>query len=191
MMLIGVVFMGVKGAGMLNMAREARYAVENNFSAGDLDPTLIRPWMNIRYIASAYAVPQKYLFDALEVTPGKETSLIALERLNKQQNLGYTGKKPAILQKVVEAIDTYRANPLVTGLIEREVQEWMTIQYLANSTGIAADELAAGTGVAVDGNLNKPIGVVADETGYPGGARGLSQALDDYIKQHLPQPELP
>ena len=191
LMLIGVALMAVKGAGLLNSAREARYAVENNFSAGDLDPALIRPWMNVRYISSAYAVPQKYLFEALGVTPGKETSLIALERLNKQHNLGKNGEKPAILQKVVEAVNTYRANPVTTGLIEREVEDWMTIQYVANSTGITAEELAASAGIPLEGNLNKPIGVVADQTDYPGGAKALANALNEFVQQFAPQPEQP
>lgn len=57
-----------------------RYAQQHNFQAGNPSPDLLQPWMSIRHIATMYAVPQGYLFEALNIQPQRETSLMSIER---------------------------------------------------------------------------------------------------------------
>ena len=170
-----------KGLGMFESIKEAQYAVKNNFSAGNLDPALIRPWMSIRYISSAYAVPQEYIFTQLGVQPGKDTSLIAIERLDKTRRFSMRNKTFTMIPKVQKAIVDYRANPVATGLIEQRAEDWMTIQYIANSTGVSADEIMKAIGLPVDGNLNKPLGFLSDEQKFTGGKNALLKAVNDFL----------
>ena len=191
LIVIGLAFMIPKGLGMFDTLKEVRYAQENDFAAGNLDPELIRPWMSIRYISAAYAVPQEDLFKALGITPGKETSLIAVERLAKGQRFSMRNKQPIMLPKVRQAILDYRANPVVTGLIERQVEDWMTVQYIANSTGITAEEIMAQVGLPAAGNLNKPLGFLSDEQNYEGGPSALLKAIQAIVDAQGQKPAAP
>jgi hypothetical protein len=62
LIIIGVAIMIPKAKGMLEFYKEAQYATENHFHDGNVSPDLIRPWMSIRYVSVAYAVPQKIHF---------------------------------------------------------------------------------------------------------------------------------
>lgn len=187
----GAAIMIPRARGMLNFQKEVRYAVENDFAAGNLSPDLLRPWMSIRYISVAYAVPQAYLFDAANIKPRKETSMISLNRLNQQMGLGNVNDKPVLMKTIREAILTYRADPVVTGLIEGHAEEWMTVQYIANSTGIPVNTLFSATGLPAEGNANKPLGFLSDETNYPGGARALVAAVQKVLDDHGVTPAHP
>ena len=191
LIIIGLAFMIPKGIGMVESIKEARYAIENDFAAGNLDPALIRPWMSIRYISAAYAVPQDYLFTKLGITPGKDTSLIAVERLSTERRFNMRNKQFIMIPKVQQAILDYRANPVSPGLIERQVEDWMTIQYIANSTGIKAEDLMAAVNLPAEGNLNKPIGFLADELKFSGGKNALIGALQTYLVQNGKVPAQP
>jgi len=181
LIIIGAAIMIPKATGMLDFYKEVRYAAEHDFAAGNLSPDLLRPWMSIRYVAVAYAVPEKYLFDAVGVNPKKETSLIALNRLNRQKGLGQAGGAPVVMTTVRDAILSYRANPVATGLIEQKVEGWMTVQYIANSTGIPAEAFFTGTGIAPDGNANKPLDFLSDEIKYSGGPSALVTAIQKVL----------
>ncbi len=61
LIVIGLLVVIRYGIGAFNAFREIQYARQNNFDAGNLDPSLRRPWMNMQYVAVAYAVPQEYL----------------------------------------------------------------------------------------------------------------------------------
>jgi hypothetical protein len=141
LIILGLAIMIPKGRGMLEFYKEARFAREHNFQNGNVSPDLLRPWMSIRYISVAYAVPQKYLFEASGIPPRNETSMISLSRLNGQMHLGQVNGSPVLMDTVRQAILAYRANPIATGLIERHVSDWMTVQYIANSTGLSADTI--------------------------------------------------
>ncbi len=71
LILLGLVIMIPKAKGMFDFYKEVRYAQKNNFAAGNPSPSLIRPWMSLRYIAAAYAVPQQYLW-SLASNPKKK-----------------------------------------------------------------------------------------------------------------------
>src|SRR5215510_7854049 len=79
LILFGVGIMIPKAIGMFEFPKEVKFAIEHNFAAGNPSTDLLRPWMTIRYISAAYAVPQQYLFDATHIQPRRETSLIGLD----------------------------------------------------------------------------------------------------------------
>jgi len=176
---------------MLEFYKEARFARENNFQAGNVSPDLLRPWMSIRYISVAYAVPQKYIFDASGIQPRLETSMISLNRLNGQMHLGQVNGSPALIETVRQAILAYRANPVATGLIERNVSDWMTVQYIANSTGLSVDSIFRQINVPADGNANKPIGYLSDSLNYSGGPKALVAAIQKVVDAQTPPPAQP
>lgn len=182
LIVIGIAIMIPKAKGMLDFYKEVKYAQENNFAAGNLSPDLLRPWMSLRYVAAAYAVPQEYLYDAIGLQPRKETSMLGINRLNSQLGLGKVDGQPALLKTVREAIVEYRAHPVVSGMVEREVEDWMTIQYIANSSGIPALVIFAEVGIPADGNAFKPLGFLSDEVNYTGGPKALIAAIQKVVE---------
>jgi len=185
LILIGLVAMVRYGIGTFNAYREIQYARANNFGAGNVDPNILRPWMSMRYIAVAYAVPQEYLFHELGIPMERRNSEVSLFDLNDQFHFGPTtqGDKryPAILDKVRDAIIKYRENPVPTGLREGGVRPWMSIQYVANSTGIPAETIFAQIGVPADGNAYIPLEFLVDAIKYKGGLRGLTDAVQRVV----------
>jgi hypothetical protein len=181
LIVIGLAIMIPKGLGMLDFRREAEYAHQNNFEAGNPSPDLLRPWMTVRYISAAYGVPQKYLFEYANIRPGKETSMLSIKRLNGQHRLGEKNGQPQLLETMRQAIIQYRANPVVTGLIEQEVEDWMTIQYISNSTGIPMEEIFKEIGIPQDGHAYQPLGFVSDQVNYPGGPSALNKAVQKIV----------
>ena len=166
---------------MRDFYKEVQFAREHNFKAGDISPDLLRPWMTLRYISVAYAVPQKYLFDAIGLQPREENSMIALVRLNRNLRLGQANGELALMGIVRSAIIKYRANPVATGLIERHVQEWMSIQYIANSTGIPVELFFQELGIPMEGNAYLPIGPLSKVVNYAGGPGALATALQKIV----------
>ena len=67
LIVLGLVIVIHYGRGAFNSYRAMEFAREHGFDAGNPNPDLIRPWMNIRYIAVAYAVPQEFLFAELGI----------------------------------------------------------------------------------------------------------------------------
>lgn len=191
LIVVGVAIMIPRVMGLRNFQKEVSYAVEHDFAAGNLSPDLIRPWMSIRYISVAYAVPQAYLFEAAHIQPRKETSMISINRLNRQMDLGNVDDQPALMKTIRKAILAYRLNPVATGLIERHVEEWMTVQYIANSTGIPVETIFSATGLPAEGNANKPLGFLSDEMNYPGGAKALVAAIQKVVEAEGVKPVIP
>lgn len=173
LIVLGVAIMIPKAKGMIEFYKETRYAAENDFAAGNLSPDLIRPWMSLSYIAAAYAVPQQYLYDAANISPKKETSMLGINRINQRMNLGVVNGQPALLKTIREAIISYRVNPVVTGLLEKQVEDWMTMQYIANSTGIPVETFFKAINIPAAGNAFKPLGFLSDEMKFIGGKKAL------------------
>jgi hypothetical protein len=191
LILVGVTIMVPKAKGMFDFYKEVQYAADHNFASGNVSPELLRPWMSIRYIAVAYAVPQQYLFDAAGIKPKKETSMIALNRLNQQMGHGKGNGQPVLMKTIQDAIVAYRANPIVTGLLEKHVEEWMTVQYIANSTGVPAETILQAINLPLDGNAHKPLGFLSDEVDYPGGPKMLIAAVQKIVDTQGLNPEMP
>ncbi len=184
----GLAVMIPKGKALVELSKEARYAIENNFESGNPSLDLLRPWMTLRYIASNYAVPQKYLFDACGIPIRKESSEIAVSRLNKIMRLGEQDGLPELLVKIRAAIQRYREQPVVTGLLEQHVEDWMTVEYIANSTGIPAETLLGEINLPVEGNRYVPLGPLSDRLKYTGGVQGLEAALQKVVDSHAVKP---
>jgi hypothetical protein len=191
LIVFGVGIMSFKSFGISDNYKEVKFAVEHNFAAGNPSTDLLRPWMTIRYIAAAYDVPQQYIFDAAHIQPKRETSLIALERLNRQMKLGQVNGEPVLMKTIGEAITAYRANPVATGLIERHVEDWMPVQYIANSTGIPAETILQSVGIPVAGNMYKPLGFLSDQVNYPGGKKALIAAIQKIVDAQGKKPVIP
>jgi hypothetical protein len=191
LMLVGMMIMIPKANGMLNFYKEVEYAAEHNFASGNVSPDLLRPWMSLRYIAVAYAVPQLYLYDAAGIKPRPETSMLALNRLNQQMGHGKTDNQPELMGTIKDAIVAYRANPVATGLLEQKVEEWMTVQYIANSTGIPVDTILQALSLPLDGNAHKPLGFLSDEVDYPGGKKMLIATIQEIVEAQGPKPVMP
>ncbi len=187
LILIGAGVMVTRGRGMMASSREVQYARNHNFAAGNLSPDLIRPWMSLRYIAVSYAIPQKYLYDAIGVQARPETSMLGVNRLNRQMGLGQTNGEPVLTAKIRQAIIDYRAHPAPTGLLEQQVEGWMSMQYIANSTGVAAETILQELHLPADANnLNKPLDVTAGEVNYTGGPRQLVADVQAIIDRLAP-----
>jgi len=184
---VGIMLMAVRVSGMLSFFREVGYAQRNNFLAGNPSPDLLRPWMSLRYVAQAYAVPQKYLYDAAGIEPRPETSMVAIHRLNQHMRLGVENGQPKLLAIVRQAIRDYNANPVATGLLEQHVEGWMTVQYIANSTGVPAERYLEALDIPASGNHRYlTLDLLADELGYAGGPRKLSQDLQAAVERLAP-----
>ncbi|MEI7845216.1 MAG: hypothetical protein WCK35_05370 [Chloroflexota bacterium] len=184
----GLGIMVSKGLGMFEFYKEVRYAQENNFKAGNLSTDLLRPWMTLRYISVSYAVPQKYLFDEAGIKPKKENSMISVSRLNAQMNLGGVKGRPVLLSTIGDAINKYRANPVATGFIEQHVSDWMSIQYIANSTGISAQIIFDELGISMVGNAYMPLGYLSDTVSFAGGPKALVAEVQKIIDSRQVQP---
>lgn len=147
----------------------------------------IQGWMPIRYVSVAYSVPEEYVFAQLNIPFNRRNSDDTLYSLNRVYHLGQSekGDYPAIIDMVGEAILAYRENPVATGL--EDIRGWMTIQYIANSTGVPEDYLLEQLDLsAEDNNLYRPLGELADVNHYRGGGR----ALEDKIKRALQEYEV-
>jgi hypothetical protein len=138
--------------------------------------------MNIRYVATAYAVPEEYLFAELDL-PFELRRDDSLAELNRALQLGRStqGDYPAIIDKVRDAIERYRENPVAPGL-GGDVRPWMSIQYIANSTGVPAEYIFEQVGLPMDGNEYKPLGHLSEEFKY-----GEPRALIDAVQAALDQ----
>jgi hypothetical protein len=71
---------------------------------GVTDVELIRGWMTVPYIATAYGVPEEYIFEQIGV-PQEGNQEKALRRLNFDY---FEGEPEAILKVIQEAIRQYQ-----------------------------------------------------------------------------------
>ena len=67
LIVVGLLMAIRSGRKAMNAYRAMQFAMDHNFDEGNLDVELISHWMNIRYIAEAYAVPQTFIFDEINL----------------------------------------------------------------------------------------------------------------------------
>ena len=178
-----VIFFGIR---TVRSYRELTYIQQEGLDVGTADLDAIRPWMTPKFVAVAYAVPQEYLFAELGIPFDRWNSNEALGRLNREFEPDDKPSKdvaPIIIDKVKEAIEKYRENPVPTGL-EDDVRAWMSIQYIANSTGVPAEYIFEQIGVPAEGNENKPLDRLDEELNYPGGRRALVETVQNALSQY-------
>lgn len=157
--------------------RELQYIRAQGFDRGTASVEAIRPWMTLRFVASAYAVPEEYLYSALGIPFDRRNADVSLGELNRIYERGLVpgDGELVVVEQARAAIREYRANPVATGL--RDVRPWMSVRYIANSTGVPAEEILAAAGLPPETNQFKPLDLLADELGYRGGGRGLAEVL--------------
>jgi len=176
-----VTFFGIRS---YRSFRAMQYIREQGLDAGTADVDAIRPWMTIRFIAVAYAVPQEYIFAELDIPFDQRDSNDTLSHLNQKYDFGRPTEpqQPPILDKVREAILAYRANPVATGLRE-DVRPWMSIRYIANSTGIPEEYIFEQIGLPAAGNESKPLDRLDHEFKF-GGRREIVEAVKEAVAQY-------
>lgn len=180
-----LIYFGIRS---VSSYREATYAREQGLLDGTADVSAIHGWMTMRYIAVAYAVPLEYLYAALEIPFDERDSNNTLGSLNRRYNLGAPeteGGTLPIIQTMRQAITDYRANPVATGL--DDIRPWMSLSYIANSTGISTDDLLAAlnlpenTTAEIENLPQRPLGNLSDQLSYPGGPRQLEEDLANFL----------
>ena len=189
---IGVIALGLAiaaffGIRTLTAARQLQYIRQQGLDRGSASVDAIRPWMTVRFIAVAYAVPEEYIYSALEIPFDKRRPDSSLGEINKQFEFGQSpNNELAIIEKTKTAINAYRANPVATGL--RDVRPWMSIRYIANSTGVPEQDIFAAIGISATDNEYKPLDLLGKEQHYPGGPKALFDAVTNALAQHKVTP---
>ncbi|MBN1995344.1 MAG: hypothetical protein JW953_21830 [Anaerolineae bacterium] len=184
LVMIGVVLVVYFGMRSYRSFRAMQYIQEQGLDLGTADVEAIRPWMTLRFIAVAYAVPQEYLFAELGIPFEQRNSNETLGQLNRKYDFGRPTEdhNPPILEKVKTAILKYQANPVATGLKE-DIRPWMSVRYIANSTGIPAEYIFEQLNIPAEGNEGKPLDRLDQEYHY-GGRRAIAEAVKQALAQY-------
>ncbi|MFL5801794.1 MAG: hypothetical protein ACJ8CR_08625 [Roseiflexaceae bacterium] len=185
---IGLAIAAFFGVRSVRSFRQLQYIHQQGLDRGTASVDAIRPWMTIRFIAVAYAVPEEYLYSALAIPFERRNADQSLGELNRIYQLGLVpnSTEPVIMERARAAITEYRKNPVATGL--HDVRPWMSIRYIANSTGIAEGDIFAAIGLPAAGNENKPLDLISREQHYPGGPRALVEAVQRVLTQQKATP---
>ena len=183
LVLLGVGLIWHFGTRSYRSFRELNYIHAEGLDRGTASVDAIRPWMTIRFVAVAYAVPEEYLYAQLGIPFDRRNANEPLGPLNDDYKLGQSpnGRDPAIIDKIKAAITAYRANPVATGL--RDVRPWMSVRYIANSTGVPEQTIFQGINIPASGNESKPLDLLSKEQRYPGGPPALVDAIQKVLAQ--------
>ncbi len=177
--IVGLVVTIFFGSRALQSYRQLQYIREQGLDRGVASVNAIRGWMTIRYVSVAYAVPEEYIFDQLDIPYTERNSNDILGRLNRayQFEKPEKGTEPEIVAKVARAILDYQKNPVATGLTD--IRPWMTVRYIANSTGVPEDYLLQQLGIdSSDNHPVMPLPDLADVTHFEGGPHRLIDTLE-------------
>ncbi len=180
--LVVVVFFGIR---TVRSFKKLQYIQEQGLDRGAASVEAVRPWMTIRYVSVAYGVPEEYMFAELKIPFNRRDSDQTLSHLNRAYQLGQSTQDeyPAIIDKVAAAILAYQANPVATGL--DDIRPWMTIHYIANSTGTAEEYLLEQIEISADdNNVYKPLYELADSVRYKGGPHRMVDTLKTALQQY-------
>lgn len=188
LIVIGLVVTTIYGLRSVQSYQQLQYIRAQGLDDGTANVEAIQPWMTIGYIAVAYAVPEEYIYAELDIPFDRRNQHQTLGDLNRQYRLGRpeAGEAPVIMQRVQAAILAYRENPVATGL--DDIRSWMTVQYIANSTGVPAEYLFEQLDIPAEGNAFKPLDVLAREVKFREGPRGLSEAIKTALNQYEATP---
>jgi hypothetical protein len=183
---VGILFVFFFGRRALRSYQEIRYIRQQGLDRGVASVEAIRPWMPIRYVAVAYAVPEEYLFAQLDIPYNRRNVNDTLGHLNLEYDFGpppAPGGQLEIVDRVAEAIESYRENPVATGL--DDVRPWMTIRYIANSTGVPESYLLDQLGISADqDHAVLPLDQLADAIHFRGGPRELADAVQAALRSY-------
>ncbi|KPV53047.1 hypothetical protein SE17_11895 [Kouleothrix aurantiaca] len=184
---IGLAVAAVYGIRSVQSFRQLRYIQQQGLDRGTASVDAIRPWMTVRFVAVAYAVPEEYLFNALDVPYNQRNTNSTLRDIEKiyQIDSSLTDSRSEAVERLKKGITEYRANPVTTGL--HDVRLWMSIRYIANSSGVPESFIFQQLGIPQEGNDTKPLGLLSDEQHYPGGPRAFEQAVQRALDAHQGQ----
>lgn len=188
LILLGLVITVYFGLRAVRSFQQMRYIHEQGLDRGTASVEAIRPWMTLRFVAVAYAVPEEYLYSQLQIPFERRNADNSLGELNREYHLGQTpgSNELAIIDKIKAAIKEYQANPVITGL--RDVRPWMSIRYIANSTGVPEDYIFEQLGISQEGNESKPLDILSDELRYQGGPRALADEVQRILEGYQGTP---
>lgn len=184
LLVVGLALTGYFGVRAVRSFRQVQYIRQQGLDRGSANVDAVRAWMTLRFVSVAYAVPEEYLYSRLSIPFDRRNANRPLSELNTDNQLGPSpnGGYPLILDRVKQAISDYRANPVATGL--RDVRPWMSVRYIANTSGVPAEYLFERIGLPLTGNDYKPLDMLGDELHYQGGpprlVADLQRALSDY-----------
>jgi hypothetical protein len=181
---IGLAIVGFFGARAVTSFRQVQYIHQQGLDRGTASVAALRPWMTIRFIAVAYAVPEEYLYAQLNIPFERRNANQSLGELNRIYQLGLVpnSSELVIVDRARTAITEYRKNPVATGL--HDVRPWMSVRYIANSTGVPEQTIFDWIGLPAAGNESKPLDLLSREQHYTGGAPALVEALQRALAQH-------
>lgn len=184
LIVLGLIITAHFGLRAIASFRQLQFIHEQGLDRGTASVEAVSPWMTIRFIAVAYAVPEEYLYSQLNIPFERRNADRPLGRLNNDYRLGQSpnGRDPAIVDQVKAAILAYRANPVVTGL--RDVRPWMSIRYIANSTGVPETYIFEQIGAPKDGNESKPLDILSGELHYRGGPHALAHDIQRVLAEY-------
>lgn len=183
----GLLLTAVYGVRTVRSFRQLSYIQQQGLDQGTASVDAIQPWMTIRFVAVAYAVPEEYLYSALDIPFNRRNADRPLGRIQPTPPPRSDGPPPTpipnfgtvIVDRAKEAVLAWRADPVATGL--REVRGWMSLRYISNSMGVPLEELFAAAGLPETLNPDKPLSLLAEEENYPGGPRALEKAVADAL----------
>ena len=185
---IGLAIAGFFGIRTVTSARQLQYIRQQGLDRGSASIDAIRPWMTVRFIAVAYAVPEEYIYSALEIPFDRRRPDNSLGEINREFQMGNspTNNELVIIDKAKAAITAFRENPVATGL--RDVRPWMSIRYIANGSGVPAQAIFEAIGLPAADNEYKPLDLLGKEQHYPGGPKALEDAVTAALAQRKDTP---
>lgn len=185
---LGIALVAYFGSRAVTSFREIRYIQQQGLDRGTASVDAIRPWMTLRFVAVAYAVPAEYLYSELGIPYEERDANRPLGRLNGQYHFDPPSSPNSlpIIEKIKTAITTYRANPVSVGL--RDVRPWMSIRYIANSSGVPETYIFTQIGIPATNNESKPLDMLSDQLHYKGGPPALTDAVKQALAAYQGQP---
>ncbi|MEZ4657080.1 MAG: hypothetical protein R2911_05875 [Caldilineaceae bacterium] len=165
-------------------AQQQQFLREQLFARGAPDVKAVRAWMTLRFASVSYGVPESFLYAQLGIPAEGADDEPTLGQLNSRYGFGLSenGEYPAIVDKVQTAILAFRANPTPPGLAQ--IDDWMSIRYIANSTGIPESYLLAQIDIAVPNAAIQNLTDLSVASSYPGGVRDLVRALQKALADY-------
>ncbi|MCA9963967.1 MAG: hypothetical protein KC423_06985 [Anaerolineales bacterium] len=186
---LGVLLILIFGVRSFRSFKQMRYVRAEGLDRGDASVDAIRGWMTLDYVAVAYAVPEEYLLNYLGIPFEQRNGHETLRDLNRIYDLGLSADRQdqRVIEAVAEAIEAYRANPVVTGL--DDIRPWMTIRYISVSTGVSETYIFEQIGIpAENDNEFKDLGRLDKEYRYEGGLRALIDTLRNALANYEKAP---
>ena len=177
-----IVFFGIRS---VRAYRQLQFIRNEGLDRGTASVDAIRPWMTVQYVGVAYGVPEEYLFAQLDIPFNRRNSRDTLGHLNRAYDFGppVPGEEPPIIAAAAAAILAYRENPVATGL--DDIRPWMTLRYIANSTGVPESHLLTALGIdSEDNNLFKPLDQLAKDIRFEGGPRRLIEHIKRALREY-------